>query len=114
MSGEPTPDGTPGRTVIIPERAIAVVPPGEVHTGYPVPGWPWHYRAMYPSAALIAALASEVGLPAEAMPTFPSLCLSDANLADAFVRMHRQCETKPDPLECEGSVAEISPQSRSP
>jgi AraC-like DNA-binding protein len=96
-----------GRTVIIPERAIAVVPPGEVHTGYSVPGSPWHYRAMYPSAELIAALASEVGLPAQSTPTFPGLCLSDANLADAFVRTHRQCETTLDPLECEGSVADI-------
>ena len=88
-----------GSTVIIPEHAIAVVPPGEVHTGHPVPGWPWHYRAMYPSAELLATLASEVGLPAGALPTFPGLYMGDANLADAFIRTHRRCETKLDPLE---------------
>ena len=96
-----------GSTVIIPERTITVVPPGEVHSGHAVPGCPWHYRAMYPSADLFATLAFEVGLPAGAMPAFPALSMSDAGLADAFVRGHRRCEAELDPLEDEGRVADL-------
>lgn len=96
-----------GSTVIIPEGAITVVPPGEVHTGHPVPGLPWHYRAIYPSAELFATLASEVGLRAGAMPTFPALYMSDAGLADAFIRGHRRCEAALDSLEHEGIVADL-------
>lgn len=96
-----------GSTEIIPERAITVVPPGEVHTGHPVPGCPWHYRAMYPCAELVATLASELGLTAGAMPTFPALSMRDASLADAFLRVHRRCEAELDPLEDEGSVADL-------
>ena len=96
-----------GNTVVIPERAITVVPPGEVHTGHLIPGRPWHYRAMYPSAELFATLASEVGLPAGSVPAFPGLCMADDELADAFIRTHRQFETDLDPLAREGNVADV-------
>jgi AraC-like DNA-binding protein len=96
-----------GSTVIIPEGAITVVSPGEVHTGRPVPGLPWHYRAMYVDAELLATLATEVGLPAGTMPSLPSLFVSDARLAGAFVRAHRRCESESDPLECEAHVADV-------
>ena len=96
-----------GSTVIIPELAITVVPPGEVHTGHAVPGFPWHYRAMYPDAALIETLAAEAGLPAGTMPTFAALSVHDVALAEAFVRAHRQCEMLLDPLERDGIVADV-------
>jgi hypothetical protein len=35
-----------GANVVIPERAVTMVPPGAVHSGQMVPGKPWHYRAM--------------------------------------------------------------------
>ena len=96
-----------GTTLVIPERTITVVPPGEVHTGHPVPGCDWHYRALYPSAELFATLALEIGLSADAMPTFPALFMNDPMLADAFIRVHRRCEAGRDPLEDEGSVADL-------
>jgi AraC-like DNA-binding protein len=96
-----------GSTVVIPECAITVVPPGEVHTGHPLPGRPWHYRAMYPSAALITTLAAEVGLLAGEMPSFAQLYARDAELADAFLHTHRECEEGLDPLELESRVAEV-------
>jgi AraC-like DNA-binding protein len=96
-----------GSTVIIPERTVTIVPPGEVHTGHPVPGFPWHYRAMYPDAALLSTLATEVGLPDGTVPTFDALYVSDARLAAAFARAHRRCEAELDPLEREGTVADF-------
>lgn len=96
-----------GANVVIPERAITVVPPGEVHTGEPVPGHPWHYRAIYPSCEMIAVLAEEIGLPHGTLPTFPALFMSDAPLADAFARAHSRSEMAIESMEREGVVAEI-------
>jgi AraC-like DNA-binding protein len=96
-----------GETVILPEGCVTIVPPGEVHTGRPVPGAPWYYRAMYVSAAQMAEIAAEVGLPAGTMPAFPGLCLPDPMLADAFLRAHRQCEASADALERDTIIAEL-------
>jgi len=96
-----------GANLIIPERAVTVVPPGEVHTGQPVPGWPWHYRAIYPSAALLTELAGDIGLPPTQVPSFPSLWLNDAALTREFLRAHRAHEEDPDPLVAEGGVLEV-------
>jgi len=92
-----------GANVIIPERAVTVVPPGEVHTGEPVPGAPWHYRAMYPGVNTLAELARELGLPSH-VPSFASLWLDDPTMADAFLSAHRAEEERADPLTADGRV----------
>lgn len=94
-----------GSTVIIPHGAVTVVPPGEVHTGQPVAGYPWHYRAMYVTTDLVRLLAEELGFPASADPSFPSLFMTDAYLADRFARAHSLCERADDDLESEGLIA---------
>jgi AraC-like DNA-binding protein len=96
-----------GRTVTIDERAIAVIPPGEVHSGQPIGGHAWHYRAMYPSTELICALAREVGLNASDLPTFPELSIDDPFLADAFVRAHRMGEEEPDSLAAQAALIDF-------
>jgi AraC-like DNA-binding protein len=96
-----------GETVILPAGCVTIVPPGEVHTGHPVPGAPWHYRAMYVGAELMGEIAGDVGLPAGTLPAFPGLCLPDPELADAFVRTHRQCEATADALERDAIVVEL-------
>jgi AraC-like DNA-binding protein len=93
-----------GATVIIPERAVTVVPPGEVHTGEPVPGAPWHYRAMYPCVNTLAELATELGFPSAHVPSFRSLWLDDPTMADAFLSAHRAEEERADPLTADGRV----------
>ena len=93
-----------GANVVIPERAITVVPPGAVHSGQMVPGKPWHYRAMYPSLELITALATELGLPAGVTPSFRDLTAQDPGLADMFVRAHTRTELSDDELERESLV----------
>jgi AraC-like DNA-binding protein len=96
-----------GSTVIIPEGTVCVVPPGEVHTGHPVPRQPWHYRAMYPSAAAFVALGEAVGLKNGDLPVFPALFMADAQLADRFVRGHRRLETEPDALARDALVGDL-------
>jgi len=96
-----------GATVVIPERTITVVPPEEVHTGQPVPGVPWHYRAVYPGPDFFSALARDAGHVNASTPTFKDLVTPDAALADAFVRAHQRCEGTTDALEREELVSEL-------
>ena len=96
-----------GATVIIPQCAMTVVPPGEVHTGQPVPGHPWHYRAMYPSVHMLSELARDAGLSPTQGLSFRSLWFDDADLTDAFLRAHKMHATDPDPLAAEGSVMAV-------
>jgi AraC-like DNA-binding protein len=96
-----------GGTVTIGEGFVAVIPPGEVHTGQPIPGRAWHYRAMYPSPDLLRGLGEEVGLPGPGLPAFPDLAINSPMLADAFLRAHRLCETAPDPLVVESTVIDF-------
>jgi AraC-like DNA-binding protein len=94
-----------GERVIVPEGTLAIVPPGEVHTGQRVPGWPWHYRAVYPSVDLMATLAQDAGL--SDTPSLGSLCVTDRGLANRFVRAHRRWEEDADPLAAEGAMVEV-------
>lgn len=93
-----------GGTVTIREGTVAVIPPGEVHTGQPMPGRPWHYRAMYPPAELLSALAAELGVATTGLPAFPDLSIDSPFLANAFIRVHRLCETDQDPVAVESGV----------
>lgn len=96
-----------GANVVIPERAITVVPPGAVHSGAMVPGRPWHYRAMYPSLELITALASELALPAGCTPSFRDLSVNDPELAALFLHAHVRAERSDDELERESLVLSV-------
>lgn len=96
-----------GANVVIPERAITVVPPGAVHSGQMVAGLPWHYRAMYPSVELVTALARELGLPTGCTPSFRDLWVHDPELAELFLHAHLRAERSDDELEREGLVLSV-------
>jgi AraC-like DNA-binding protein len=96
-----------GRTVTIGEREVAVIPPGEVHTGRPIRNRVWRYRALYPSTELFRALASEAGLRGAELPYFPSLSIENPFLADALIRVHRLCEEPADPLAAESELVDV-------
>jgi AraC-like DNA-binding protein len=96
-----------GETVTIGEGFVAVIPPGEVHTGQPIPGRAWYYRAMYPSAGLLRGLAEDAGLAVRGLPEFPDLAIDSPMLAGAFLRAHRLSEMTPDPLVVESTVIDF-------
>ena len=96
-----------GANVVVPERALTIVPPDTVHTGVVMPGQPWHYRAMYPAAALIDALAAELGLPAGSTPSFRELSVDDPALTDLFLYAHMRSERSDDELERESLVLSV-------
>ena len=73
---------------LVPAGRLAVVCPGDVHTGESVTGLPWHYRAIYVAPALmLAALQEERGSELR----FP-LLLDDPALVRDFLAMHRAAE----------------------
>jgi len=96
-----------GADVIVPERTMTLVPPGEVHTGQRVPGCAWHYRALYPSAELMAEMAREAGLKATDFALLAGLSVDDRPLAEQFIVAHRLCDESPDSLAAESAVTEI-------
>lgn len=60
--------------------------PGEVHDGAPPPGGSWSYRCLYPSAALVAAVACGTRDSEAGQPWFPEMVVADPTLAEALVR----------------------------
>ncbi len=96
-----------GANVIVPELRLTLVPVGEVHTGARVSGSAWHYRAMYPSADLMAEMARLAGLEAADYALTSGLSIDDAELVGAFLAAHRCCERSPDSLAAESAVTEV-------
>lgn len=92
---------------IVPERALTLVPPGEIHTGQRVAGQPWHYRAVYPGRALMRRLAGEAGVAADEVELSAGLSVDDPGLAEAFLEAHRRTEQEPESLAAESAMIEV-------
>ncbi len=96
-----------GARHVIPARKIAIVAPGEVHTGEPVRGQPWHYCAIYVTPQLLEEVASaEDGVPNRA-PTFRQLTIDDTALAARFLRMHRRSENSSSDLAMQSALSNL-------
>lgn len=80
-----------GSTQVIPAGALAIIAPGDVHTGQPVPNVPWHYRALYVTASVLEELAPDVDGRRQCCPQF-ALLVNDPHLAAQFLRLHRRSE----------------------
>lgn len=96
-----------GANRIVPERALTLVPPGEVHTGQRVAGQVWHYRAVYPGLDLMKRLARDSGLATSAVALAGGLSVDDPELTAAFLAAHRACEAAPDSLRAESTLTEV-------
>lgn len=96
-----------GANRIVPERALTLVPPGEVHTGQRVPGQVWHYRAVYPSIELMKQVALDAGVRASEVALSCGLSVDDPELTEAFLAAHRVCEAAPDSLRAESILTEV-------
>ena len=81
------------------EGTILAVPPEEVHTAEPRRDRGWTYRAMYPSAELVAqALGREADV---APPFFAAPIFRDDDLAAELLRVQRALLTRSPGLEVE-------------
>jgi AraC-like DNA-binding protein len=72
-----------------PALGIIVLNPGDAHTGEAASEAGFHYRALYPSAALMAAVAGEVEGTGGRVPRFSTPRIDDEGLARRLVQTHR-------------------------
>ncbi|MCL4865763.1 MAG: AraC family transcriptional regulator [Gemmatimonadales bacterium] len=96
-----------GANRIVPERALTLVPPGEVHTGQRVPGQVWHYRAVYPSLELMRQVTRDAGVKTSEVALSGGLSVNDPELTEAFLAAHRTCEVAPESLRAESTLTEV-------
>jgi AraC-like DNA-binding protein len=78
--------------------SVAVLQPGEVHTGGPRDGSAFVYRVMYPAADLLREAAGR-------MPWFPEPVVIDPELADGLRRVHVALGQGIDPFQIEAGLA---------
>lgn len=95
-----------GSTQVIPTGALAIIAPGDVHTGQPVPNVPWHYRALYVTARLLEELAQDTGDRRKGCPQF-ALLVNDPHLAAQFLRLHRRSECSVDVCDVQEAAADL-------
>ncbi|GGQ92845.1 AraC family transcriptional regulator [Deinococcus ruber] len=80
---------------VLPAGTLALINPGEVHTGHAQTEQGWTYRMLYPSETLVASV-----LPGLTLPWFKEATVFDGELFQMFQTLHRVLE---DP---QGSVLE--------
>jgi AraC-like DNA-binding protein len=84
-----------GREHFIPCGDIALVNPGEVHTGQVVGQEGWRYRSFFVSEALVREISEDTG-ENEALPSFAQHGVHDPELSNALVRAHMALEGNSD------------------
>ena len=79
-----------GENHVAPAGSIALINPGEVHTGHAVDGAGWTYRMLYPDVSLLEQTAIELGQ--RSLPYFPAAVVDDRPLAAQILKLHRSLE----------------------
>jgi AraC-like DNA-binding protein len=74
-------------THMTPALGIIVLNPGDAHTGEAASEMGFHYRALYPTAAFMTAVADEI--KSRCLPHFSTPRIDDEELARRLVRMHQ-------------------------
>jgi AraC-like DNA-binding protein len=90
-------------SLVAPEQ-VALINPGQVHSGVPVAGRRISYRMIYVDMHLMAAIAAEISRPSRAFPEFPSMVVGDPML---WRRLQRLCRVATGPggrLEKESAI----------
>ena len=84
-----------------PAGTLALVNPGEVHTGQAGDARGWQYRVFYPSAAIMQRAATLVADKPQSVPYFPKAVVQDPVVAEALLQLHHTLENSSSPLERE-------------
>lgn len=92
-----------GATQVAPPGSIALVNPGEPHTGHAAGEEGWSYRVLYPDAALLQRAAGLSGARRDA-PFFPEPVIRDPLVAALLVRAHETLERSAPALERESRL----------
>lgn len=86
-------------THVAPAGSVVVINPGEVHTGSAALPDGWRYRMLYPDAAILRDVASELSGRPRPVPSFAEPVLHDPELAGELLRLHAALEAHVEPLE---------------
>ena len=93
-------------THVAPAGAVVAINPGEVHTGSAALPEGWRYRMLYPDAAILQEVASEMSGRPRPVPYFPEPVIDDPALARDLLRLHATLEARAEPLERSSRLAE--------
>jgi AraC-like DNA-binding protein len=88
---------------VAPMRTVIAINPGEVHDGASAAPDGWTYRMVYPSAAALDAVGTEVA-GRTVRPALRLSAIDDPDLARQFVACHRCVESSTDLLEQESAL----------
>lgn len=87
-----------GETHIVPVGDIAIINPGEVHTGHAADG-SWTYRVFYPAPSILQQAALETSGKLQDIPFFPNAVIQDKQLAKQLLGLHKTLENSTCKLE---------------
>jgi AraC-like DNA-binding protein len=88
-----------GETYITPAGDIAIINPGEVHTGHAADETGWTYRVLYPDPSILVQAACEASGRKQEIPFFPTPVIQDKQLAQLLWRLHTALEGLTSKLE---------------
>ena len=87
-----------GETYVTPAGDVAIINPGEVHTGHAVDETGWTYRVLYPDPSILVQAACEASGRKQEIPFFPPV-IQDKQLAQLLWRLHTALECLTSKLE---------------
>lgn len=82
-----------GANVVAPAGSVAVINPGEPHTGHAVADTGWTYRMFYLDTTVLQQAASQVADRPRGIPFFPAGVIWDDELAHLLWQLHYTLET---------------------
>jgi AraC-like DNA-binding protein len=81
-----------GETHVTPAGDIAIINPGEVHTGHAADETGWTYRVLYPDPSILVQAACEASGRKQEIPYFPTPVIQDQQVAQLLLRLHKALE----------------------
>jgi AraC-like DNA-binding protein len=88
--------------------SLAVINPGEIHTGQKAAEEGWRYRVFYPAVSVLQRAASMIAGHEAPPPWLPPHVIDDPPLAAQLGRAHRLLEAGDDPLAAETAWVEAA------
>ncbi|MDX2215801.1 MAG: AraC family transcriptional regulator [Oculatellaceae cyanobacterium bins.114] len=88
-----------GETHVAIAGSIALINPGEVHTGHAATDLGWTYRMLYPDVRLLQHAASQLSDHDVSIPYFPNPVVQDEYLTGLILRLHVALEQQAPQLE---------------
>jgi AraC-like DNA-binding protein len=88
-----------GANHLSPAGSLVFINPGEIHTGSAYEKKTWAYKAIYPTAEFIRAIASESNSESQNQPIFNETVVFDSASALKLLKLHRILENSTNTLE---------------